>query len=197
MAPPGDGDHGPDRDSLRGRRPQLNPITLVLGGARSGKSAYAESLCAAFGERIYLATAESVDDEMVQRVERHRARRGDAWVTHETPIGLPAAILAHAAAHRVVLVDCLSVWIGNLMHHERDVLAAGEALAAALQSCRGPVVLVSNEIGSGIVPDNAMARSFRDYVGALHQSIAASADNVTLVTAGLPLALKGQLTIRG
>lgn len=197
MAPPGDGDHGPDRDSLHGRRLRLNPVTLVLGGSRSGKSAHAEGLCAPFGERIYLATAEATDDEMAERIERHRKRRGDGWVTHETPIGLPAAILAHAAAHRVVLVDCLSVWLGNLMHHERDVLAAGEALAAALQSCRGPVVLVSNEVGSGIVPDNAMARSFRDYVGSLHQGVAAAADNVTLVTAGLPLALKGQLTVRG
>ncbi len=169
-------------------------VALVLGGARSGKSAHAEALArrlaGARGACVYIATAEAFDDEMRARIALHRARRGAPWRTREAPLDLAAAIREEAGPGRAVLVDCLTVWTGNLMHAGRDVPAAMEALVAALVAARGPVVLVASEVGLGIVPDNAMARAFRDHAGRLSQAVAAVAGHVDLVAAGLPLALK-------
>lgn len=166
-------------------------LTLVLGGARSGKSAYAEGLVMACpAPWLYLATAETWDDEMAERVRLHRARRGEGWVTRDVPLALPEAL---AAAQGPVLVDCLTLWLTNLILGEADVGQACDRLAAACAAAPGPVVLVSNEVGLGIVPDNALARRFRDEAGRLHQRMAALADRVVLTVAGLPLVVKPQL----
>ena len=166
-------------------------MTLVLGGARSGKSAFAESLAREQGRGIYIATAERVDEEMARRVAAHRARRGEGWRTVEAPLALADAIRRESAPRTCLLVDCLSVWLGNLVHHECCVDAECEALLESLRAATGPVVLVANEVGLGIVPDNAMARDFRDHAGRLNQSVAALAQRVYFVAAGLPLTLKG------
>lgn len=167
----------------------LDSLTLVLGGARSGKSAYAESLFAGPGA-VYVATAEAIDDEMRERIARHRARRGDRWATVEAPLDLGDAVRAHARPASGVLVDCLTVWLGNLMHAGRDIDREVRSLLESLTGLEAPVVLVANEVGLGVVPDNPMARAFRDHAGKLNQTLAARADRVVLVTAGLPLALK-------
>ncbi|MCJ2011430.1 bifunctional adenosylcobinamide kinase/adenosylcobinamide-phosphate guanylyltransferase [Methylobacterium sp. J-076] len=165
-------------------------LTLVLGGARSGKSAHAEGLVMACpAPWLYLATAEIWDDEMAERIRIHRGRRGEGWITRDVPLALPEAI---AAAEGAVLVDCLTLWLTNLILAEADVAAAAGRLAAACAAAAGPVVLVSNEVGLGIVPDNALARRFRDEAGRLHQRMAALADRVVLTVAGLPLTVKPQ-----
>ena len=170
----------------------LPRVTLVLGGARSGKSALAEELVLAEGaEKLYLATAEVRDAEMAERVARHRARRGAGWSTLEEPLDLTAALKREAAPGRVILVDCLTLWLSNLLLAERDLEAAEAELCAALKDLSGPLVLVSNEVGLGIVPENALARRFRDAAGRLNQSVAAVADLVVFTAAGLPLVLKG------
>ena len=164
-------------------------VTLVLGGARSGKSAYAESLVA--GPRVvYVATAEAIDDEMGERIARHRGRRGAGWTTVEAPLDLAAALRTHAPGASGVLVDCLTVWLGNLMHANRDIDREARALLESLAVPPVPAVLVANEVGLGVVPDNPMARAFRDHAGRLNQALAARADRVVLVTAGIPLVLK-------
>ncbi|MCX5493755.1 bifunctional adenosylcobinamide kinase/adenosylcobinamide-phosphate guanylyltransferase [Kaistia dalseonensis] len=172
--------------------PRHPPRTaLVLGGARSGKSRFAEDLAIRTGlEPVYIATAEARDGEMSDRIGHHRARRGDQWSTIEAPLALVPALVAQADVGRVVLVDCLTLWLSNLMEVGRDPLAEGEALAAALLEIAGPVVLVSNEVGSGIVPMNALARRFADEQGRLNQTIARAAASVFLVAAGLPVSLK-------
>jgi adenosylcobinamide kinase/adenosylcobinamide-phosphate guanylyltransferase len=165
-------------------------LTLVLGGARSGKSRYAEGLITALSPPwIYVATAQAGDAEMAERIALHRARRGDAWHTIEAPHDLTAA-LATAAPGAPVLVDCLTLWLTNRMLADADMEAEVARLEAALDSCRGPVVVVSNEVGFGIVPDNALARRFRDLQGRLNQQLAARADRVVLVVAGLPVMVK-------
>ena len=166
-------------------------LTLVLGGARSGKSAYAESLVAGPGA-VYVATAEAIDDEMGERIARHRARRrGAGWTTVEAPLNLAAALRAHApGASGGVLVDCLTVWLGNLMHAGRNIDREAGSLLESLAVPPVPVVLVANEVGLGVVPDNPMARAFRDHAGRLNQALAARAGRVVLVTAGIPLVLK-------
>ena len=163
------------------------PTTLVLGGARSGKSRYAEGLVQAMpGPWVYVATGQAFDDEMRARIALHRAGRSDGWRTVEAPLSLDGA-LAGAAP---VLVDCLTLWVSNLLHAEADVGAEGERLVEILKDRRGPTVLVSNEVGMGIVPENALARAFRDAAGRLHQRLASVADRVVLVVAGLPLIVK-------
>jgi len=169
-------------------------LTLVLGGARSGKSRYAESLISGLPSPwqppwTYVATAEAGDAEMAVRIETHRARRGPNWRTVETPRDLAAAIAAASAAP--VLVDCLTLWLSNLMLAQADIEAETATLERALAKAAAPVVLVANEVGSGIVPDHPLGRRFRDLQGVLNQRIAARADRVVLVVAGLPLALKG------
>ena len=169
----------------------LPPLTLVLGGARSGKSAYAESLVAGPGA-VYVATAQAIDDEMRDRIDRHRTRRREEWKTVEAPLDLSGALEAHArtASGSGVLVDCLTVWLGNLMHAGLAIDQEVRALLESLVVPAVPVVLVANEVGLGIVPENAMARAFRDHAGRLNQALAARADRVVLVTAGIPLVLK-------
>jgi adenosylcobinamide kinase/adenosylcobinamide-phosphate guanylyltransferase len=165
-------------------------LTLVLGGARSGKSRHAEALVTATpAPWMYVATAEPFDDEMKARIAEHRSRRGEKWRTIEAPLDLAGAI-ERAPAGATVLVDCLTLWLNNLMYHNRDIDAETARLEAALAAPPGPVVLVSNEVGSGIVPDNAEARRFRDLQGRLNQRIAARADHVVLLVAGLPMVVK-------
>jgi adenosylcobinamide kinase/adenosylcobinamide-phosphate guanylyltransferase len=167
-------------------------LTLVLGGARSGKSRHAEALARETGlRRIYLATAQAFDDEMLERIAQHRADRADdGWATVEEPLELPAAIAAAAAPDAVTLVDCLTVWLSNVMLADRSTAEAEAALIAALSAAAGPVVLVSNEVGLGIVPETPLGRRFRDAQGRLNQKAAAIADSVVLMAAGLPLILK-------
>jgi adenosylcobinamide kinase/adenosylcobinamide-phosphate guanylyltransferase len=169
----------------------LPPVTLILGGARSGKSAHAEALVERSGLRwVYVATAQPLDVEMSARIEHHRRRRGAAWRTLEEPLALPELLAAEADPGSALLVDCLTLWLTNLMVAGRDVEAACEALEGALAAIGGPVVLVSNEVGQGVVPIDAMSRAFVDHAGRLHQRLAALADRVQLVTAGLALDLK-------
>ena len=166
-------------------------IRLVLGGARSGKSRYAEGLGAAYGERIYIATSEVIDAEMRVRIAAHRDQRGPGWTTIEAPFELTAALGGAAAAPgRFVLVDCITLWINNLIYSGRNVEEAVAELCAALSGIKADVVMVSNEVGLGIVPDNALARAFRDLAGRANQTIAAAADEVVFIAAGLPLKLK-------
>ena len=168
----------------------MRRLALVLGGARSGKSAYAEDLFEGAASPVYLATGSAGDGEMGERIALHRARRGAHWRTVEEPFDLAGALRRESRPGQPVLVDCLTLWLGNLMGHDRDVEAAFTDLLAALRGLTGPVVMVSNEVGWGIVPDNALARRFRDHAGVLHQQIAEIADSVVLVVAGLPLTLK-------
>jgi adenosyl cobinamide kinase/adenosyl cobinamide phosphate guanylyltransferase len=167
-------------------------LTLVLGGARSGKSRYAESLIAVLPPPwAYVATAEAGDHEMAVRIRTHRARRGPSWRTIEAPRDLTAAF---AACERMpVLVDCLTLWLSNLMLADAEINAEVGRLEEALAATVAPVVLVANEVGSGIVPDHVLGRKFRDLQGLLNQRIAARADRVVLMVAGLPLVLKGAL----
>ncbi len=164
---------------------------LVLGGARSGKSAFAERLVLESGlAPVYLATGAAGDGEMAERIAEHRARRGAAWTTVEEPRDLVGALARETAPGRAVLVDCLTLWLANRMFDKADLAAETCGLTGALMSVRGPVVLVSNETGFGIVPDNPLARRFRDAQGRLNQAVAAAVHRVVLVAAGLPLVLK-------
>ena len=167
-------------------------LSLVLGGARSGKSRYAESLIAALPPPWnYVATAEPGDAEMTERIASHRARRGASWCTIEAPRDLAGSLQASNAAP--ALIDCLTLWLSNLMLGGADIEAEMERLDHALTGTAAPVVMVANEVGSGIVPDHPLGRRFRDLQGVLNQRIAARADRVVLMVAGLPLALKGTL----
>jgi adenosylcobinamide kinase/adenosylcobinamide-phosphate guanylyltransferase len=164
---------------------------LVLGGARSGKSAHAEALGAAHGGPLtYIATAQALDAEMRERIACHRARRGGSWQTLEAPVDLEAALAAAAGPGRFVLVDCITLWLSNLMLAHADAEDAVECLCAALCDLAGTIVLVSNEVGLGIVPDNALARRFRDVAGRANQRLAQACDEVVFVAAGLALTLK-------
>ena len=173
----------------------LPPVTLLLGGARSGKSTYAESLAESRpGPCVYLATAPAPDAtgdaEMAARIALHRERRGARWTTHEEPVELAGALARVSKPENAVVVDCLTLWLSNVMFAKLDVENQCEQLCAALPGLPGPVILVSNEVGLGIVPDNALARRFRDAAGRLNQAVAAAADRVVFVAAGLPLILK-------
>lgn len=171
--------------------PAPRAVTLILGGARSGKSRFAEGLATQSGlARAYVATAQAFDDEMAERIAHHRARRDAAWTTLDAPLDLTEALAQAAGDSRIVLVDCLTLWLSNVLLAGRDVEAEIDALVSALPRLAGPAILVSNEVGSGIVPENALGRAFRDHQGRLNQRVAAVADRVTLVVAGLPLDLK-------
>ena len=165
---------------------------LLLGGARSGKSRLAQARAEADAQAalVYIATGEARDAEMGERIARHRADRGARWRTVEVPIDLPEAVSRERGPGRVVLVDCLTLWLSNLLLGEHDVSDATVRLLDALQIGGGTVLLVSNEVGLGIVPDNALARRFRDEAGRLHQSVAAVADEVLWVAAGLSMRMK-------
>ena len=209
-------------EQLGGRRSDPLPtVTLILGGARSGKSRYAERLIEdrlvenrlvedrLAGKRLvddglvddgrggiyraatYIATADVLDDEMAARVARHRARRGPSWHTVETPTDIADALGLYTDPEKPILLDCLTLWLTNLMLADRDCRRETETLLGALGAVKGPVLLIANEVGFGIVPDNALARRFRDAAGVLNQAVAAVATQVVLIAAGLPLVLKG------
>jgi len=169
----------------------LPRLTLVLGGARSGKSRYAEELTKPAGAKaIYIATAQALDEEMRRRIAAHRARRDQAWTTVEAPLELVHALGALDPGGPA-LVDCLTLWLSNVMLAKRDLVRECDGLIAALRACAAPVVAVSNEVGLGIVPGTTLGRAFRDAQGILNQRVAALADRVVLMSAGLPLVLKG------
>jgi adenosylcobinamide kinase / adenosylcobinamide-phosphate guanylyltransferase len=171
----------------------LPRLTLVLGGARSGKSRHAERLVeAAAPAGTYCATAEPGDDEMRARIAAHRARRREFWRTIEAPLDLAGAIAAAAPVpERPLLIDCLTLWLSNLLLADRPLDAEFATLRAALRDAAGPVVLVANEVGLGLVPATPLGRRFRDAAGELNQEMAAIADRVVFIAAGLPLVLKG------
>jgi adenosylcobinamide kinase / adenosylcobinamide-phosphate guanylyltransferase len=165
--------------------------TLVLGGARSGKSAFAEKMIGDSGlTRIYLATATADDDEMRNRIAHHRMQRGDGWTTVEEPLALVDALTREATHGRAVLVDCLTLWLSNLMFAERDPDVEVRRLTRFLGVAKYPIVLVSNEVGLGLVPETPLGRNFRDAQGRLNQTVAAAVPNVVFIAAGLPLWLK-------
>lgn len=167
------------------------PLTLVLGGAASGKSAYAEQTIRAYARpKVYIATAQAFDDEMKDKIRRHREDRGDGWMTIEAPITLAEACLGVPPDH-TILIDCLTLWLTNLMLAEADIDSAQTRLFDALDMRKGPVVLVSNEVGQGIVPEHALSRRFREAQGRLNILAAARSDRVVQVVAGLPNILKG------
>jgi adenosylcobinamide kinase/adenosylcobinamide-phosphate guanylyltransferase len=171
----------------------VKDIILVTGGARSGKSKYAEHRVIELGDRrLYVATAEAKDEEMVQRIAEHKTRRGDDWVTIEEPVELSSALLGQRGRTDCVLVDCVTLWLSNLLLH-RDAAFAVEKVEELVETLPGldfHVVLVTNEVGSGIVPDNALARQFRDLPGWANQRIAAAANEVVLTVAGIPTIVK-------
>jgi len=169
-------------------------VALILGGARSGKSNWALQLGEQFpGPRLYVATAEALDEEMAARIEGHRRERGQAWETREEPLELAEALDQAQNRYQVILVDCLTLWLSNLLHRgpsPADLEAALDGLVQVLKTLGTPVVLVSNEVGWGIVPDHPLARQFRDCAGRLHQRLSEIAHLVVLMVAGLPLVLK-------
>ena len=168
-------------------------VVLVLGGVRSGKSRYAQEL-ATRGKRVaFIATAEAGDDEMRRRIARHREQRPASWTTFEVPLALEGALLACGDDFDTILVDCLTVWMANLMQHEPSdhaVLSHVDGLAIALGTVGASVILVSNEVGSGVVPDSEIGRSYRDLLGIVNQRVAAVADQAVLLVAGCPLVIK-------
>jgi len=170
---------------------------FVLGGARSGKSRYAQARAEMLaGRHHFVATAEAFDDEMRRRIAQHQADRDARWQTVEAPRDLPAVLGALNAPGAVVLVDCLTLWLSNLMLVDADLAKAEAELSRIINMFTGHIILVSNEVGLGIVPDNALARRFRDAAGRLNQAVAAAATEVVLLTAGLPLTLKPQMIPR-
>ena len=170
----------------------VSRAVLVLGGARSGKSAFAERLVlSGKGRAHYIATGRAWDDEMRDRISEHRDRRGDEWTTHEEPLSLTDRLQQLDSPDKFILVDCLTLWVTNLMMDNRDMPAEFEALCRHLSVAKAQLVFVSNEVGLGIVPDNRMAREFRDHAGRLHQNVAEVANEVYFIVAGLPLKMKG------
>lgn len=168
-------------------------ITLVLGGTRSGKSRFAESLTESFvGRRTYIATAEARDREMEARIAQHQMRRGDDWGLVEEPLHLGKAITAHDRPDHVILVECLTLWLSNMLAAPQSLAVEKKSLFENIGKIKGKLILVGNEAGLGITPLNEMARHFLDEAGALHQEIASIAKNVYFVAAGLPLCLKGE-----
>jgi adenosylcobinamide kinase/adenosylcobinamide-phosphate guanylyltransferase len=169
----------------------LPPVTLVLGGARSGKSRYAERLVEdAARAGTYCATAEAGDAEMTERIAAHRARRGSFWRTVEEPLAVALVIAAETTSERPLLIDCLTLWLSNLLLAGKPVEEEAERLCGALQLAGGPVVLVANEVGLGLVPETPLGRQFRDAAGRLNQHVAALADRVVFIAAGLSLVFK-------
>ena len=168
----------------------LSGITLILGGARSGKSAYAEKLVEDAGGGIYLATATASDEEMNERISQHQARRGSAWTTREETLNIAGSLAELNNESVPILVDCLTLWVSNMMAEDKKTESEISSLINVLHHVSNPIVLVSLEVGLGIVPENELARRYRDHVGRMNQAVAAMADSVLFVTAGLPLKLK-------
>ncbi len=173
----------------------LAPVTLIIGGARSGKSAHGEALiedCRAGdgAKPLYIATAEAGDGEMAARIRQHKRRRADRWETLEEPLEIARALEANGRPDRAILVDCLTLWLSNLMGKGRDIAVETARLLEALDNLEGPVVLIANEVGLGIVPESALARQFRDQAGTLNQAVARRAERVVFIAAGLPMTIK-------
>jgi adenosylcobinamide kinase/adenosylcobinamide-phosphate guanylyltransferase len=166
---------------------------LVLGGARSGKTAYGLKLASNSGlEKCMVATAEAFDPEMKQRIALHRAERDETWRVWEEPIDLTAVLDEIARPDRIVVVDCLTIWLSNLLLKEMDHASEVARLAAWVREKPFPLVLISNELGMGLVPETSLGRAFRDSHGRMNQTLAAACDQVTFVAAGLPLVLKSK-----
>lgn len=169
-------------------------ITFITGGARSGKSGFAERLAYELeGKRAYVATAQALDPEMAARIEKHRKDRGKAWDTYEEPLAIAELLQKLSTRYEVVLLDCLTLWLSNIIAHtgDGDVISAhSEELIAAIDGFRGTLLIVSNEVGLGIVPDNPLARQFRDYAGLLNQKVAQVADEVYFTASGIPIRIK-------
>ncbi len=174
--------------------------TLILGGARSGKSRYAETLARQSGcEVVYIATAQAQDAEMQARIAHHRTTRPPQWLTVEEPLALADTLQHHASAQRLLLVDCLTLWLTNLLcrEDEQHLQVETDALLACLPTLPGHIVLVSNEVGLGIIPLGELTRRYVDHAGRLHQQLAAQMDNVLFMVAGLPHGLKGTIKWNG
>jgi len=174
----------------------VKEIVFVIGGCRSGKSTYAMQIAETepAEQKIFIATCVPQDDEMKQRVARHQKERSQTWVTVEAPLGLPQAIEQNSRRGNVILVDCLTLWVSNLLMESGDenkIADATSQLIEALEKAAGPIVLVSNEVGSGIVPENQLARQFRDITGWVNQAVAECASKVVWMVAGIPVTVKG------
>lgn len=166
-------------------------LKLILGGARSGKSSYAQNIAEnVCSDRIFVATAEAFDDEMRDRIARHQFDRDESWKTIEAPLELADAVMEHSAKEVVCLVDCLTLWLSNIMLAERDVEMETDRLLSSLRDAEGTIILVSNEVGMGLVPETPIGRAFRDAQGRLNQKVAALCDQVEFIAAGLPITLK-------
>jgi adenosylcobinamide kinase/adenosylcobinamide-phosphate guanylyltransferase len=171
-----------------------NKIFLITGGARSGKSAYAEELAKSMsGKRAYIATAQALDAEMAAKIAKHQKDRGDGWDTYEEPLAVAELVRKLSGRYQVTLLDCLTLWLSNTMAHtENDgaVLGRSDDLVSAIKEFKGACIIVSNEVGLGIVPDNPLARKFRDLAGMLNQKVARAADEVYFTAAGIPMKIK-------
>lgn len=167
---------------------------FITGGARSGKSAFAENLAnALIGKRAYIATAQALDPEMAARIEKHKQDRGIAWKTYEEPLAVGDLLKKLSSEYDIVLLDCLTLWLSNVMAHtdgDEAVVSRLDDLVSAIKDCRGSMIIVSNEVGLGIVPDNPLARKFRDFAGMLNQKVAHAADEVYFTAAGIPMKIK-------
>jgi len=174
-------------------------VTLVLGGVRSGKSRYAQQLAEQSSRVVFVATAKITDDEMRAKIDRHREDRPKNWLTVEEPLDLPRVVAEHQTGCDVIVVDCLTIFAANLLEVTGEDNAAlesrVEALCAALRTIQCNLVVVSNEVGSGVHPSHALGRRYRDLLGEINQRVARVADDVVLMVAGLPLALKGHLEV--
>ncbi|MEM7276833.1 MAG: bifunctional adenosylcobinamide kinase/adenosylcobinamide-phosphate guanylyltransferase [Pseudomonadota bacterium] len=172
--------------------PATSDSCLILGGSRSGKSSHAQSLAESLRERqIFIATAQALDDEMEARIARHVADRGSTWSTVEAPLDLSTAITRHLNKDQAIVIDCLTLWLSNIMHAERDIESETNRLVNAIANADSPLILVSNEVGMGIVPESALGRRFRDAQGFLNKAVAEACEKVVFIAAGLPLRLKG------
>lgn len=170
----------------------MTQTQLILGGARSGKSRRALELVQNFAKRpVFIATAEAWDDEMAERIAHHKTERGDEWSTIEAPLDLTAALKDATRKGDACVIDCLTLWLSNLMHHDRDLVEETKRLCTAISSLPIPIILVSNEVGLGLVPETPLGRAFRDAQGRLNQEMASLCDRVEFIAAGLPIVLKG------
>jgi len=166
-------------------------IIFIIGGARSGKSSFALKEASTIpGKKAYIATAEALDSEMKVRIERHKKDRGNNWDTYEEPLKIAEIFREIKDKYNVIVIDCLTLWLSNLMHSNKDIKSEIESFCSSLSTVHCPLFTVSNEVGMGIVPDNEMAREFRDMTGVLNQKIAEMADEVYVVTAGIPVKIK-------
>ena len=168
-------------------------ITLITGGARSGKSDFALELAAPYDVRTFIATAQAVDPEMAERIKRHKKQRGQRFATIEEPVDLAAAMARADKTTEVVLIDCITVWLGNLMHHKKTNTPDAPLITAFIDALASPfcdIVIVTNEVGLGLIPSDHQSRLFRDMAGSVNRKIAQAADEVYLIACGLPLKLK-------